>query len=68
MVFNNRYYIGFNYVIVSTLFTQMNCTEEYARLCDEIDEKLITILKASKEYVEKRNEFLEVWRDVGKYS
>ena len=46
----------------------MNCTEEYARLCDEIDEKLITILKASKEYVEKRNEFLEVWRDVGKYS
>ena len=65
---NNSYYISFKYEIVSTFFTQMNCTEEYAKLCDEIDEKLISILKASKEYVEKQNEFLEVWRDVCIYN
>lgn len=44
----------------------MNCTEEYKKLCDEIDEQLITILKVSKEYIEKRETFLELWRDVGK--
>ena len=44
----------------------MNCAVEYTKLCDEIDEQLITILKVSKEYIEKRETFLELWRDVGK--